>query len=187
MSSHLTDNRRHNLITASNAWSAIYDRKKLWRQMTLREAPFEGNEMTQWGIDHENDAISAFEKHMGDICIPGNELIVHRSLPFGASPDAYIMMGDNKIPVECKCPYTQELYKVTPERYWFQVQMQMLCCWQTLSYLVVWTPNELQVKKIHLSNNWIDFYIPLALEFLDYVERDVEPPRLKKKPTFYKT
>jgi len=45
--SHLTDNRRHNIITASNAWSAVYERQKLWRQMTLREAPFEGNEMTE--------------------------------------------------------------------------------------------------------------------------------------------
>ena len=29
---HLSDNRRHNIITASNAYAAIHDRKKLWRQ-----------------------------------------------------------------------------------------------------------------------------------------------------------
>ena len=67
MSSHLTDNRRHNIITASNCWSSVYERQKLWRQMTLREAPFEGNEMTQWGLDYEHLALCEFEKAMDKI------------------------------------------------------------------------------------------------------------------------
>ena len=48
LKNHLKDNRRHNIVTASAAWGAIYERKKLWRQKTLREAPFKGNIMTEW-------------------------------------------------------------------------------------------------------------------------------------------
>ena len=89
-SEHLKDNRRHNIITASQIWSSLYERQKLWREKTLREPPFEGNDATQYGNDHEHIALSAFELHMDDICQSGNRLIVHDSLPFGASPDAFL-------------------------------------------------------------------------------------------------
>lgn len=115
--SHLTDNRRHNIVTASNAWASVNERQKLWRQMTLREPPFEGNEATQWGNDHEQDALSAFEKEMGEICEPGNKLIVHSSLPMGASPDAFL----NGDPCEFKAPFSMEFYPSMPERYYWQV------------------------------------------------------------------
>ena len=65
--SHLSDSRRHNVITASIAWSAVYERQKLWRQMTLREPPFEGNDMTEYGNIHESIALSALEKEFDDI------------------------------------------------------------------------------------------------------------------------
>jgi len=105
--SHLKDNRRHNVITASNAWSAVYERQKLWRQMTLREPPFEGNEMTEYGNIHESIALSALEKEFDDIVEPGNKFVLHDKLPFGASPDGYY---DGNV-IEIKCPYTQEVYK----------------------------------------------------------------------------
>ena len=65
--SHLKDNRRHNVITASNAYAAVYERQKLWRQMTLREPPFAGNEMTEYGVIHEPIALSALEKEFEGI------------------------------------------------------------------------------------------------------------------------
>ena len=43
MNSHLKDNRRHNIITASQAWGAVYERQKLWKEKTFREKPFAGN------------------------------------------------------------------------------------------------------------------------------------------------
>ena len=52
-SEHLKDNRRHNIITASQAWGAVYERQKLWKEKTFREPPFSGNIMTQYGNDNE--------------------------------------------------------------------------------------------------------------------------------------
>ena len=178
--SHLTDNRRHNIITASNAWSAVYERQKLWRQMTLREAPFEGNEMTEWGNLNEHLAICEFEKAMGEITETGNKLIVHPDLPLGASPDGFL----NRLPIEVKCPYSQEFYGMIPDRYYFQTQLQMEVCGAPRCYFVVWTPKGITIQIIERNKEWFDWYKPLALEFMKFVEDDVEPTRWKRKPIF---
>ena len=177
---HLKDNRRHNIITASQAWGAVYERQKLWREKTLREPPFAGNEMTQWGTDHEETALRAFEKHMNDICENGNKLIVHPDLPIGASADAFL----NGIPVEIKCPFTQKIYPTTPDRYWVQMQIQMLCSNAVAAHFFVWTPEEFHTELVQYDKEFIDWYIPKAEEFLVYVAEDKEPPRYKRKPEF---
>ncbi len=178
--SHLSDSRRHNVITASIAWSAVYERQKLWRQMTLREAPFEGNEMTEWGNLHEHLAICEFEKAMGEITETGNKLIVHPDLPLGASPDGFL----NRLPIEVKCPYSQEFYGMIPDRYYFQTQLQMEVCGAPRCYFVVWTPQGITIQIIERSKEWFDWYKPLALEFMKFVEDNVEPTRWKRKPIF---
>jgi putative phage-type endonuclease len=180
--SHLTDSRRHNVITASIAWSAVYERQKLWRQMTLREPPFEGNEMTEYGNIHEPIALSALEKEFDDIVEPGNKFVLHDKLPFGASPDGYY---DGNV-IEIKCPYSQEVYKEIPERYYFQMQMQMEVCKMPHAYFYIWTPNETKIQVVNRSKAWLEWYTPLALEFIKYVEDDIEPKRWTKKPIFNK-
>ena len=185
-SEHLKDNRRHNIVTASQAWSAVYDRKKLWREKTFREPPFEGNEMTQWGNDHEEDAIQAFEVHMNDICESSNKLLVHPDLPVGATSDAFL----NGVVVEVKCPYTQKIYPTIPDRYWVQMQIQMLVAQANgyknavAAHFVVWTPDEFHTELVQYDQEFIDWYIPLAQEFMGFVQDDKEPPRYKRKPEF---
>jgi len=185
-SEHLKDNRRHNIVTASQAWSAVYDRKKLWREKTFREPPFEGNEMTQWGNDHEEDAIQAFEVHMNDICESSNKLLVHSDLPVGATPDAFL----NGAVVEVKCPYTKKIYPTIPDRYWVQMQIQMFVAQlngyknSVAAHFVVWTPDEFHTELVQYEPEFIDWYIPLAQEFMGFVQDDKEPPRYKRKPEF---
>ena len=186
MNNHLTDNRRHNIITASQAWGAVYERQKLWREKTFREKPFSGNIMTQWGNDHEEVALRAFERHMNDICENGNKLIVHPDLPIGASADAFL----NGIPVEIKCPFTQKIYPTIPDRYWVQMQIQMLVAQangyknSVAAHFVVWTPEDFHTELVQYDQEFIEWYIPKAKEFLDYVAEDKEPPRYKRKPVF---
>lgn len=182
MSQHLLDKRRHNVITASIAWSAVYERQKLWRQMTLREPPFDGNDMTEYGNTHEHIALSALEKELNEIIESGNKFVLHDSLPFGASPDGYYQGNV----VEIKCPYSQEIYKDIPERYYFQMQMQMEVCNMPQAYFYIWTPNETKLQIVDRSKAWLEWYMPLALEFIQYVEDDIEPKRWTKKPIFNK-
>ena len=180
--SHLKQNARHNRITASNAWAAVYERQKLWRDMTFRSPPFEGNEATEWGQINEPIALSQFEKEMDVICESGNKLILHPELPFAASPDAFI----ESIPVELKCPFTQVVYPEIPERYYFQVQLQLEVCDQPYAWFYVWTPDATQVTKVERNKDFIEWYKPLALEFLKSLDDDVEPVRWKRKPIFIK-
>ena len=183
---HLKDNRRHNLVTASQAWGAVYERQKLWREKTFREKPFDGNIMTAYGLANEETALRAFERHMNDICENGNKLLVHPDLPIGASADAIL----NGIPVEIKCPYTQKIYPTIPDRYWVQMQIQMLVAQANgyknavAAHFVVWTPEELHTELVQYNQEFIDWYIPKAKEFLSYVADDKEPPRYKRKPVF---
>ncbi len=185
-SEHLKDNRRHNIITASQAWGAVYERQKLWREKTFREKPFSGNIMTAYGLANEENALRAFEKNMNDICENGNKLLVHPDLPIGASADAIL----NGIPVEIKCPFSQKIYPTIPDRYWVQMQIQMLVAQANgyknavAAHFVVWTPEELHTELVQYDQEFIDWYIPKAKEFLDYVAEDKEPPRYKRKPVF---
>ena len=178
--SHLKDPRRHGLITASKAWAAVYERQNYWREMTLRQPPFEGNEMTAWGNDHEHIALSQFEKEMGEICEAGNKFEVHPEMPFGASPDGFL----NGEPVEIKCPFTQKLYDGIPDRYYFQVQMQLEVCDADAGWFYVWTPEASSIQRVTRSKEWLEWYIPLAMEFLEYVRGDTEPKRWSRKPIF---
>jgi len=180
--SHLLDNRRHNIVTASNAWASVNERQKLWRQMTMREPPFEGNEATAWGTLHERDALSAFEKEMGDFCMPGNKLIVHDSLPMGASADAYL----NGDPCEFKCSFSMQFYGDIPECYYWQVQMQIHCCKREQGWFSVWTPDGITVELVKKDDKWLDWYKPFLIEFMEFVETDVEPTRWKRKPIYTK-
>lgn len=179
---HLLDRRRHNLITASNAYSVIHDRPKLWRQMTLREAPFEGNEATEWGNNHEHIALSNLEKELNDIVETGNQLVVHQTLPFGASPDGYY----NTFPVEIKCPYSGVIPNEIPDRYYFQVQLQMTVLQKKKCYFYTWTIEKTKLIIVDFNQQWLDWYLPYALEFMKYLESDKEPPRWNKKPIFTK-
>ena len=180
-SDHLKDNRRHNIITASNAYAVIHDRKKLWRQMTFREAPFQGNDATEHGKFYEPVALSALEKELDDILEPGNKLVVHENHPIGASVDALY----NGYPVEIKCPYSSGVYPSIPDRYYYQVQLQMFVHEKDMAYFYVWTEEETKLEVIPYNKKFMAWYMPYALDFInEYVIKDIEPPRWTKKPTF---
>jgi hypothetical protein len=88
------------------------------------------------------------------------------------------------LPIEAKCPYSQEFYGMIPDRYYFQTQLQMEVCGAPRCYFVVWTPKGITIQIIERSKEWFDWYKPLALEFMKFVEDDVEPTRWKRKPIF---
>ena len=183
---HLKDKRRHNLVTASAAYRSVYERQKLFREKTFRDPLFQGNEMPQWGNDNEENALLAFEKHMNVICENGNKFLVHPTLPIGASADAFL----HGVPVEIKCPFYQKIYEKIPDKHWMQMQIQMSVAQAngyknaTKAHFVVWTPEELHTELVQYDQEFIDWFIPKAKEFLKYLSEDKEPPRYKRKPKF---
>lgn len=188
--SHLNDDRRHHIITASQAYDAIYNRKRLWREKTLRAEPFEGNDATRWGNSNEPHALMMLEDQLNTVLGDGDKLYVHPTEPLGASPDGFYVqqsMTGEKVKdyvVEVKCPYSMELYKRIPENYWFQMQVQMYVCNKEKALFYVWTPEDQSLDEVDFNPTFIEWYLPLARAFVEFVQTDVEPPRWTKAPRF---
>lgn len=83
----------------------------------------------QWGIDHEPEAIAAYEWHFG-VTVEPTGFVRHPSIDYaGATPDGAVG-GDGLI--ECKCPNSAThidtlLSKTIDSKYIKQMQFQMAC------------------------------------------------------------
>ena len=178
--SHLKDKRRDFVVTASEAWSAIYERQELWRRKTLREPPFEGNEATAWGSSHEYIALASLERELDDFVQDGNIFKVSEKYPLGASPDGFYK--DSLI--EIKCPFLQRIYPEIPEKYWFQMQIQMEVWDKEKCIFYIWTSTATSQEIVSRDREFINWYVPLAEEFLASVKSDTEPKKYKRKPIY---
>lgn len=130
------------------------------------------NAATQWGCNHENDALQAYCKIMKE-SHPGFSLIqcglfVHPDKPFlAASPDALSKCNCCGIgTVEVKCPFCvaedgpvhavkylleneDRIFQLSKEHeYYYQVQTQMLCTTYEHSDFFVWSPNGDHIERI---------------------------------------
>ena len=193
---HLTDKKRTNkIITASVAWKAIYERVSLFNEMTGRAEKFQGNEMTQWGNDHEDIALKSFIDEMNNAkekksskekLVPSKKFLVHKTLPIGATPDAFLKGN----PVEVKCPWTRlgegkgGVYPIIPEKYYYQMQIQMSVTNKPFCWFYVWTPRQTKLELVDYDQDFMDWYMPYAKEFLESVANDEKPKRWSRKP-FY--
>lgn len=83
----------------------------------------------QWGIDHEPEAIAAYEWHFGATVEPTG-FVRHPSIDYaGATPDGAV--GPDGL-IECKCPNSAThidtlLSKAIDAKYLKQMQFQMAC------------------------------------------------------------
>lgn len=87
------------------------------------------NEAMQWGIDHEDEAIEAYETETGNV-VRQVGFVYHPYVGnLGASPDGFV--GDDGL-IEVKCPSTlahlERLQsREIPEQYKIQMQVQLIC------------------------------------------------------------
>jgi len=176
--------KREGRITASVFASAMgigYDsRQKLWRQIKGLEPKFEGNAATEWGNDHEKDAIDAYEIVTGSIVSKSGDNQEFRISKehdwLGCTPDGFV----GGIIIEAKCPASLNVYGKVPDHYMAQVQGQMYVCDVSLAHFVVWTPDETEIYAVHRNKGYIDQMIELLIDFKQYVDSDTEPKRRKK-------
>jgi len=133
---------------------------------------FRGNHATEWGNVHEDVAALLYERYMTtkfyakendpnllgfgqskrifEVTFPN--LIVPREFPWaGVSPDGFV--NDNGLlgGLEIKCPFRQTLYPVIPRTYNDQIQGSMGFLGLSFWDFVVWTPNELQIRRFEFN------------------------------------
>jgi putative phage-type endonuclease len=129
------------------------------------EREFKGNIATQWGEDHEAEAIAALERDQG-VFVEACGLIVHPKHEWlGASPDG--LVGDDTV-IEVKCPFKKEMFNLsTRPDYMAQVQIQMACAKREFGLFGVWVPEYIEVTEVLYDGDWFDEALPKLKEFHD--------------------
>jgi putative phage-type endonuclease len=118
----------------------------------LTDVPMESysNAAMQWGVDHEAEAIAAYEWHTDSQVVPTG-FVRHSAIPYaGATPDGAV--GDVGL-IECKCPQSAThietlLSKTVEGKYLKQMQFQMACTGRQWCDFVTYDPRmppELQL------------------------------------------
>ena len=169
-------------LTGSNFAAAMginpyQSRQKLYRQLTGEDPRFEGNEMTEWGVDHEDDAVHAYEASQG-VFVDKTGFHVHPEYDWlGVSPDG--LVGDMGL-IECKCRFNQELWEEVPAHYMAQIQGQLVTANRLWCDFVSWAPDGLSVFRVPVSGEYWSAMFPLLEKFYKEWQAGTEPKRAKK-------
>jgi putative phage-type endonuclease len=157
--------------------SPYMSRQALWRELTGRGVPFEGNVATDWGIANEPNAINAYEVETGELVIPSGFIRVDLGFPSGCSPDGLIGIDGA---IEAKCPFNQTLYDAVPDKYLPQVLGTIHLTGRQWCDFISWTPQGHKIIRVE-RNDILWTRIKHALvEFWQCVEQDIEPARKAK-------
>lgn len=119
------------------------------------------SEAMQWGIDHEPDAIAAYENVTGEFVV-GCGLIDHPTISMsGASPDGLI--GKDGL-LEAKCPNEEThlntiLTQQVPDEYMPQITWQLACTGRKWCDFVSYDPRlpeSMQIVIIRVMRDDVD-------------------------------
>jgi len=171
--------KRNTYLGASQFAAAIgispyTSRAEQWRLMTGRKT-FDGNDATRHGNECEPIAVSEYEAITGLIVVDRQRFFAKDYL--GTHVDG---IASGRV-TEFKCPIAG-LYDDVPPHYMAQVQGQMYLADLTECHFVAWTPDELRIWKVARSDEYVSWMLPMLDEFWSMVQKDIEPPRLKRKP-----
>lgn len=143
------------------------DRVGVMREM-VREyfgAPteFAGNIVTDYGHEHEPDAITEYERARGVLVMGMQQFFASPLHPIGATVDG--LVGADGV-VEAKAPY-RALYLHVDERPDIEVQirLQMECTRRQWGDLCVWRPSGISISRVEYDADWFPSVLPAIEEF----------------------
>ena len=190
-------------ITASKIRAAVHTNMEkpsvsLIKTICYPELTKYFSKYTQWGCDHEEEAVKEYEKKMKSLHkglqISPTGLVIHPSYPhLGASPDRILTCdccGSGVL--EVKCPFlckqktimeasedpkfclTKDVDDVTyvlksSHSYYYQIQLQLLLCEVGYCDFVVWAESELVHLRIKPDFEFMDETISKATAFFKQV------------------
>lgn len=123
-----------------------------------------------WGVEHEQDAITAYEALTGEIVF-NQQLWTPYEEWSGCTVDG---MTDQRI-VECKAP--QRLYTEPPTQYWVQVQSQMVMTGVGEADLCAWSPDETRIWRTRLDPEYWSRVRDTLQEYWKLLSGDTPPKR----------
>jgi putative phage-type endonuclease len=146
---------------------------------------FAGNEATEWGTFHEEDARVAYEQATGCLVTDAQEFICHPVYPdlLGVSPDG--LVGPVGL-VEFKSPYRARYTSIGEKPdYQAQVQLQLACTGREWCDFVVWRPwaqadrlgvDPLIIERVDVDPEWLPTHLPTLQAFhSEYLRVTADP------------
>jgi hypothetical protein len=129
---------------------------------------FQGNDMTQYGKDHEADGIAEYED-MNHVLVYGRQdFVVHPFYDFlGVSLDGRV--GKNGI-LEIKVPSVTARYKSIADKPSFEDQLRlgMDCCGAAWGDLGMWWEHKpMVVNRLEYDPSWLPSVLPELRRFMD--------------------
>jgi putative phage-type endonuclease len=155
--------------------------REMVREYLGAEREFTGNVATEWGKQHEADAVAEAEFAGGvEFSDTGDQ---QKFYPYedwlGATPDGYIpTLGAI---VEVKCPYSKrnsaEFQSLNAQpHYYAQIQVAMLCAHSTLCALIQWSPLSIEVEHVEFNQSWIEENLPKLKAFHERYLSELDNP-----------
>lgn len=170
---------RKGKVSASRMAEAIGlmgSRRRLWRELTGREANTYTNAAMKWGTDFEVLVRALYEvtrgvsvEEVGFVPDPDHDWM-------GASPDGLVGIDGA---VEFKCP-VGEMYPAAPMHYVVQCHGVMHATGRKWCDLMAWKEDESRIWRINWSDGLWDEMMDHLLTFKSYLDLDVEPPKFKR-------
>lgn len=171
-------------ITASRIAAVLGVDRYRTRDDLLREmvrehfgavSEFTGNEATEWGNAHEEDARAGYERTTGRLVLDAQDFVKHPEVPWlGCSPDGLV---DDDGMAEFKCPWRAR-YRSIVERpnYQAQVQHQLACTERAWCDFVIWRPGELLIERVPAEPGWLASHLDTLTAFYDELQATVADP-----------
>jgi|SRR5690554_82472 len=141
--------------------------REMVRELFGVEKEFQGNVATEYGTEHEADALSEYEAVTGHI-VDEVGLIVHPEHEWlAASPDGLV---NDDHGVEIKCPYSGNLKAIEDQpHYMAQIQLCMAVTGRGTWDYFAWAPNAHRLQTVEAEAGWLEKRMPELEAFMaDY-------------------
>lgn len=147
--------------------------REMVRQALGADPEFTGNDATQWGNDHEEDARAAYEAKRGVLVLDAQEFIPHPEFDWiGVSPDGLV---DADGMTEFKAPYRARYTSVSEKpEYAAQIQLQLACTGRAWCDFVIWRSFDqadrlgvepLIIDRVPADPDWLPSNLATLAEF----------------------
>ena len=159
--------------------------------MTGESPPGFRSDSVDWGNDHENDAMDAYQLLTGlEVTDRNNTFAWPHELDFmGASPDAYV--GEHGL-LEIKCPFTGPIPSSAHFKYILQCHAQMLCTGRDWTDLCYWRPlvtregetpsceplsmsHAVVIYRIHRDDELLNAVVPVFTQLYAMTTKGIRP------------
>ena len=165
--------------------SPFASRSDVMREMVREQLgavrEFVGNVATDWGTEHEDEAIERYEDYSGELVVSTGFHAHPNHARIGVSPDGFVGEGL----IEVKCPFGIRYKKVPTFKtvdevphYAAQMQLQMAVTGREYTYFVQWTPHAIDVAVVVKDEGWLNGHLHTLNKFIEEFDEIVASEEL---------